>query len=56
MTECTEKTVSSNRRHISLIYSQWKNFFPLKKVLLIQKKIFWSKEKICLHLRKFCWF
>ena len=33
----TEKTVS-------LIYGKRKNFFELKKVLLIQKKILWSKE------------
>ena len=33
----TEKTVS-------LIYGQWKNFFELKKVFLIQKFFLWSKE------------
>ena len=34
----TEKTVSLNLRNISVIYSQRKKFFELKKVLLIQKK------------------
>ena len=33
---CTQKTVSLNQRDISLIFSQRKNFFELKKVLLIQ--------------------
>ena len=33
----TEKTVSLNQRNISLIYGQRKNFFELKKVLLIKK-------------------
>ena len=33
----TEKTVSLNQRNISLIYGQRKNFFELKKDLLIQK-------------------
>ena len=32
---CTEKTAFSNQR---------KNFFDLKKVLLIQKNVLWSKE------------
>ena len=32
----TDKTVSLNQRDISLIYGQRKNFFELKKVLLIQ--------------------
>ena len=35
----TEKTVSLNQRYISLIYGQRKNFFELKKVLLIKKKV-----------------
>ena len=33
----TQKTVSLNQRNISFIYGQRKNFFELKKVLLIQK-------------------
>ena len=40
----TEKTVSLNQRNISLIYGQRKNFFELKKFLVIQKKFLWSKE------------
>ena len=34
---CTEETVS-------LMYGQRKNFFELKKVLLIQKNVPWFKE------------
>ena len=34
----TEKAVSLIQRNMSLIYGQRKNFFELKKVLLIQKK------------------
>ena len=41
---CTEKTVSLNQRNISLIYGQRKNFFELKKVLLIQKNFFDPKK------------
>ena len=40
----TEKTVSLNQRNISLLYGQRKNFFELKKDLLIQKNGLWSKE------------
>ena len=32
------------QRNISLIYGQWKNFFELKKVLLIQKMFFDPKK------------
>ena len=42
----TEKTVS-------LIYGQRKNFFELKKVLLIQKNVLWSKKIDLLTLKKF---
>ena len=41
---CTEETVSLNQRNISLIYGQRKNFFELKKVLLIKKNFFDSKK------------
>ena len=33
-----------NQKNISLIFDQRKNFFELKKVLLIQKNVLWSKE------------
>ena len=33
----TQKTVSLNQRNIYLIFGQRKNFFQLKKVLLIQR-------------------
>ena len=39
-----EKIVSLNKRNISLIYGQWKNFFELKKVLLIKKNFFDPKK------------
>ena len=39
-----EKTVSLNQRNISLIYGERKNFFELKKVLLIHKNFLWSEE------------
>ena len=48
----TEKTVSLNRRNISLIYDQRKNFFKLKKVFLIQKNVLWSKEIDLFTLKK----
>ena len=40
MKRYAQKTVSLNQRNISLIYSQRKNFFELKKVLLIQTNFF----------------
>ena len=49
---CTEKTVSLNQRNISLIYGQRKNFFELKKVLLIQKNVPRSREIDFLTLKK----
>ena len=35
-----------------MIYGQRKNFYALKKVLLIQKKILWSKEIDLFKLKK----
>ena len=40
----TEKTVFLNQRNNSLIYGQRKNFFELKKVLIIQKNFLRPKE------------
>ena len=39
-----QKTVSLNQGKISLIYGQRKNFFELKKVLLIQKNLLQCKQ------------
>ena len=51
----TQKTVSSNQRKNSLIYGQRKNFFALKKVLLIQIMFFNVNKSISLDLRTFFW-
>ena len=51
----TQKAVSLNHRNISLIYGQWKNFFEIKKVSLIQKKFLWSKEIDLFTLKKIFW-
>ena len=48
----TEKTVFFNQRNIFFIFGQRKNFFELKKVLLIQKKFPWSKEIDLFTLKK----
>ena len=49
----TVKIVSLNQKHISLIYGKRRNFFELKKVLLIQKKFLRSKEIDLFTLKKF---
>ena len=48
----TAKTVFFNQKNIPLIYGQRKNFFELKKVLLIQKNGLWSKEIDLFTLKK----
>ena len=48
----TEKAVSLIQRNMSLIYGQRKNFFELKKVLLIQKKFLWLDEIDLFTLKK----
>ena len=40
---------------VSLMYGERKNFFKLKKVMIIQKNFLWSKEKICLHFKEIFW-
>ena len=50
-----EKTVSLNQRIISLIYGQRKNFYELKKVLLIPKNFLWSKEIDLFTVMKTFW-
>ena len=44
MTSNTQKSVSLNQRNISMIYGQRKNFFELKKILLIPKNFLQSKQ------------
>ena len=51
----TLERVSLNQRKISLIYSQRKNFFELKKVFLIEKNVLWSKEIDLFTLKTFFW-